>query len=164
MGQSEDRQTAAALRAHDRVAASGLENTKFVISSGSNSLRLLSTLNAGASIALLAFIGSIAGKSTPVFSSVTVFIKPMIFFGLGLLASAAATGGMYFAQYFYGLAVARMQFDWSHPYVHETDGSKRMHGWGVFFHVVTVILALGSFCLFGVGIYRCMLLIEGAKL
>ena len=63
----------AAIRAHNANLQKVIEGFKVVISTGSNALRLLGTFNAGGIIALLGFLGAIAGKEKPVFANAGVF-------------------------------------------------------------------------------------------
>ena len=96
---------------------SSLEMFKSVIASGQNSLRACMLINAGACIALLAFIGNLASSAdTRLF--IPQLAGVMLWFVIGVLVVSIAYGATYWTQ---------------HCYKHNEDGK-----WGVRWHAVTV--------------------------
>jgi len=164
MTQSVQPNTDAAIRQHEVLTQARVEGFKSVINSATAALRLLATINAGGILALLAFIGSIAGKDHKVFESVTLFSAPITNFGIGLVLSVAATCGMYLAQFFFALESANLRQDYQFPFVHKTAASKRLSILGIAFQISTIIAAFVSFFFFIYALCKCVALIELAKL
>jgi hypothetical protein len=99
-----EQQAREARRAVDQAFANAavMESRKAAVSAGTESLKLLATFNAGGLIALLGFLGAVAGKS--VIYGPGVFITPMLWFGAGLLLSALAIIALYGARHYYAEA------------------------------------------------------------
>lgn len=160
----EQRGYEAAIRAHGLTTGAITENFKVVLSAASAALRVLLTINAGGVIALLGFIGAIAGKDKRVFASADVFSAPMSAFGLGMLLAAAATGLIYFAQMFFGLAFTKRRFDYVHPYVHVTPESALWLKLGYALQAVTIIISFSSFLAFALGLWLAKTIVVSAQL
>jgi hypothetical protein len=122
------------------------------------------TINAGGVIALLAFVGTIAGKKERVFESIQPFILPMTLFGLGLICAAIASGGMYFAQACFANVPLALKHDFVHPYVHKTPKSERWTRVGKCFQYGNIAFGLASLILFIVALYSCRTLLMTARL
>jgi hypothetical protein len=146
----------AANRTYDTWARTRTDLFNSVIATGSYILRVLNTINAGALIALLAFMGSTAGKTDGALPYITHFAHPMKLLYIGLLLSVGATAGMYFAQLFYALSAQKRRFDLQHPYAHKTVVSKVLNIAGMLFHFITIASAALSFAAFTVSIYECI--------
>ena len=78
---------------------------------------------------------------------------PLLIFVAGIAASAFASGGTYFTNYLYVAASSLRFWDYKHPYVYDTRGSRICARIGELFHVVSVILVLCSYGLFVYGAY-----------
>jgi hypothetical protein len=110
-----------------------LEMFRSVMESAKSALSTSILVNGGASVALLALIGNLAGKSP----AISPLVQPglasaMAAFALGVLLGALATGGTYCSQYLY-------QRQW----------------WsvGAVFHTLTASLVVASYVAFAAGIY-----------
>lgn len=112
-----------------------LEFLRTVVNYGQAALKSSILVNGGASAALLAFIGKIWGEhySHEVVSSLTLAILLFVF---GVLSGAIASGTAYITNYCY---------------------SERHNTTAVVFHVLTLILVIGSYILFGIGAYKSYL-------
>jgi len=106
-----------------------IEMLRSVITYGAAALKSATLINGGAAVALLAFIGNIWGKGIKVVA-VEPLTNSIYYFSFGVLLAAIGTAGSYFAQYYYN-----------------EDHEKT----GVAFHVITVLLVIGSYVLFGLG-------------
>ncbi|MEY9573002.1 hypothetical protein ABIE88_000578 [Bradyrhizobium diazoefficiens] len=160
----EQRNHEAAVRAHEQTTAAIGENFKVVLSSAGAAVRVLLTINAGGVIALLGFIGAIAGKEKKIFASADIFIPPMTSFGIGVMLAAAATGLIYFAQMAFGAAQSMRRFDFDHPYVHVTPRSTKARRIGYVLQFVTISIAIGSFIAFAIGLWLSKTIVVGAQL
>ncbi len=114
---------------YDAVQAHNREMLRAVITYGQTTLKSTILINGGAAAALLAFIGNVWDSSL---SSATVsgLTNSVLLFSSGVLAAAIGTAFTYCTQYCYA------------------EGWKK---WGVAFHIVTVLLVLLAFGLFGYG-------------
>jgi hypothetical protein len=120
---------------YDAVQAHNREMLRAVIAYGQATLKSTILINGGAAAALLAFIGNVWDSSL---SSATVsgLTNSILLFSAGVLAAAFGTASTYFTQYCYA------------------EGWKK---WGIAFHVITVLLVLLAFGLFGYGAHEAYL-------
>jgi hypothetical protein len=148
--------------AHATHSTGNSESFKATIAAGAAALRTYITINAGAAIAILAFVGNIAGKDGKVFPSVHPFILPMAIFGFGVLSAAVALGTTYLGQMVFSWSSGKYKLDFHHPYVHETAESKRWHGWGRLAQIFSIALGVLSAALFIVGFCECISILRSA--
>lgn len=154
----------AAVKQHDVIRSLAAENFKVAIAAAASALRVLLTVNAGGALALLGFIGAVAGKEKKVFDSVSVFAYPMSLFGVGVIFAVFSTCCMYFAQGCFTYQVSAQELTLNHPYVSSTPASQCWKKIGTFFQVSSILSAIGSFGVFIVGVYECRNLILMARL
>jgi hypothetical protein len=147
---------------HSVHADGNNESFKATIAAGAVALRTYITINAGAAIALLAFVGNIAGKDGKVFPSVHPFISPMAIFGLGVLSGAIALGTTYIGQAIFTTATSKITMDFVHPYLHDTDESKQWNWWGRVIQILSILLGALSVALFIVGFAECIVILSDA--
>lgn len=140
------------------------EGFKVTIGAAAAALRVLLTVNAGGALALLAFVGAIAGKHKPVFDSPNVFAYPLSLFGSGVILAVFATCCMYFAQGSFMNRSGKQTLTLDFPHTLETSVSQRWRTVGITFQISSIISSLISFCVFVVGIYACRDLVLTAKL
>lgn len=107
-----------------------LEMLRSVIETAKTALTTSILVNGGASVALLALVGTLSAGKSPTAVSVAL-VYALVSFACGVLLGAIATGATYFTQYCY-----EQQFRRS----------------AVGFHVFTVLLILGSYIAFAVGV------------
>jgi len=161
---AEQRNYDSANRAYDRAVNSSAELFKSVIAAASGALRVLLVINAGGAIALLGFVGAIAGKDKHVFASSAVFVPPFSAFGIGLLLAAGASCLMYFAQAAFALSLRKKYFDYRHPWLHDTLASKQLNKIGVCLQIITIGFAILSFAAFTIGLCEGRYLISSVQL
>jgi hypothetical protein len=120
---------------YDAVHAHNREMLRAVIAYGQATLKSTILINGGAAAALLAFIGNVWDSSL---SSATVsgLTNSVLLFSSGVLAAAFGTAFTYCTQYCYA------------------EGWKKR---GIVFHIVTVLLVLLAFSLFGYGTHEAYL-------
>lgn len=160
----EQRRYDGATKQHDYVRSLAAENFKVTITAAASALRVLLTVNAGGALALLGFIGAIAGKEKRVFDSASAFACPISLFGAGIILAVFATCCMYFAQGAFSYHVSAQKLTLDHPFISSTPASRRWKYIGTCFQVGSILGALGSFLVFIVGIYECRSLILLARL
>jgi hypothetical protein len=81
-----------------------VEARKAAVAAGTEAIKLVAAFNAGGLIALLGFLGAIAGKPSKVIYGTGVFETPMIWLGSGLLLGAISLILLYFARHFFAEA------------------------------------------------------------
>jgi hypothetical protein len=109
-----------------------IEKARWILAAAKTALTTSILVNGGATVALLAFLGNLYAKSTS--ASVTVqplFVWSLISFAIGVLAGAVATGTTYASEHCYAVAWKR---------------------WGRFFQVLTIVLVVGTYIAFLVGV------------
>lgn len=106
-----------------------------VLDYGKHALNAVMLINAGASVALLSLIGSLTTATTP--DAGSEFARPLLYFVLGVVCSALASGGSYCTQFFYA------------ERTDQTVGKR--------FHIATVIFVISSYGLFIAGAFACYL-------
>ena len=139
--------------AHSRAAAWRESLNGHTAESSNQAIKAAGIINGGAAVALLALIGNMVDKDATATISGEVIGFSLIIFVAGIAASAFASGGAYFTNYLYVAASSRRIWDYKHPYVHDTRGSRICAWTGGLFHVVSVILVLFSYGFFVYGAY-----------
>lgn len=136
-----------ALRVHE-VHYSYLEKgNEAIISSGEAAVKNLFLMHGGALVAMLTFTSGLLGNSKSGLSA-DGLVGPMMHFSIGLAAATAASAGTYLTNYCYVAGEQRRKLTWEHPYIEESAASKWWLHAGVLFHVLTIMLAIGSLLLF----------------
>jgi hypothetical protein len=119
---------------HKAVADWHNENTKSVISMSQASIRLLVTINAGAAVALLAFLGNAINKNAGTVAG--FFSGSLAVFAAGVAVASLVSIASYTTQFLYGRE------------------SEKAVGWGGVLHGITYILGFISLGLFVAGCFR----------
>jgi hypothetical protein len=96
------------------------EQTKSLISMSQYAIRLVLTINAGAAVALIAFLGNAVGKNASAVAE--LFARPLVVFGIGVTIAALVSVGSYVTQFLYG-----------------EDESTRAQSWAVRLHIGSLI-------------------------
>lgn len=114
-----------AQRAHDRNSELFDTANAAAIKSAEEAIKAGILMNGGSSVAMLAFIGTLASKDQLVAQQITLLAKPMICFASGVVAAVVCACFAYLTN----IAVARVLSShvaaWEHPYVKEGPKSKR---------------------------------------
>ena len=114
--------------------AQRLELFRSVIAAGQNALKTSLLMNGGGSVALLAFIGHLSTSSQS--SKVPLLAQSLCLFVFGVLSITVASGFTYLSQFFYA---------------GELGWGRNM---GYLMHVLSVLLAIGSYFLFAWGVFE----------
>lgn len=145
----------AAERAHDTEEEYGLRTNEATINAANFVLRALLIINGGAAIALLAFIGNLVPPSEYAnLPKINPCITSLMWFALGVAVTAFAMAFAYFTNFFYGSASVERTRSYEHPYIHETQKSRRWIKIGLTFHGIAVVFGLIAVVFFMLGIYE----------
>jgi hypothetical protein len=109
-----------------------LENTRALVQLSPNALRAAALINAGAAVAILAYLGSKAGEGVHIAS----FGPALAWFAVGIVTATLAAGTAYWAQLWLGSAEERDQQRGRWPYG------------------VTIVLYLAGVLFFGLGCWK----------
>jgi hypothetical protein len=119
------------LKEHEHYLAWHLENNRSIISMSQSAVRLIATANAGAAVALLAFLGNALAKDEHVVAS--QFAGPLLTFAMGVVVAALVAAASYLTQLLYGNEDPKWQ-----------TCARRLHGF-------TIIIWLGALLIFAGG-------------
>jgi hypothetical protein len=149
----EDINREAALRVHDRESDFWKTNNDAAIKSGEEAIKALILINGGSSVAMLAFIGTLASKDQHTSQQIATLARPLVWFasGVGLAVVAACFS------YFTNISIARLSRSrlrtWEHPYLEDGNRSRR---WGIIVEVlrmVAIAMAALSLATFFCGVW-----------
>jgi hypothetical protein len=88
------------LKEQEHYLAWRLENSRSIISLSQSAIRVIATANAGAAVALLAFLGNALAKDAHVVAA--HFAGPLLTFAIGLVVAVLVGGASYVTQLLYG--------------------------------------------------------------
>ena len=125
-----------------------VEMSRSVISTAQSALKSSVLINGSAAAGTLAFIGGI-WDGPGLVTAVGPLATALCHFALGVLASGSGTVTTYLTQFFYS----------RQPY--SCQNSRIWYRFGFGFHVVSLILVVASFILFGLGSYCAYRAIAG---
>ncbi|RQH15708.1 hypothetical protein [Bradyrhizobium sp. RP6] len=144
----------AAERAHDQETVFGKSANDAAVKSGEEALRAMILINGGSSVAMLAFIGTMASKDLVAPTQLDIISAPLICFAGGLVAAMIATAGAYFTNLMIAGSSNRKQREYEQPFVRPTRSS-RIHNWfGEVFRYVAILAAAGSIVCFAWGVIK----------
>ncbi len=142
-----------AIRAHDRELEFFDTNNSAAIKSGEEAIKALTLINGGSSVAMLAFVGTLASKDQYTSEQLALVASPLIWFAIGVgLAVAAACLSYFSNRAIAALSLTRVR-TWQHPYIADGERSK---GWRVIQTVLvglTILAATLSLASFGRGLW-----------
>ena len=139
----------AAERAHDMVDDYCRQVNEATIQSGQNTLRMTMLINGGAAVAVLAFLGSLAGKVD--MDQVSRLASTIVWFASGVAASVVGMAAAYFTNYSHVSLGQSRDKVWEAPYFVDTDATWWWNVASNIFHVIAVLAAIVSIGLFIVG-------------
>lgn len=113
---------------HRIVADWKSEQTKSLISMSQSAIRLLATINAGAAVALIAFLGNAIGKNAGIVAD--LFAGCLATFAVGIIVATLVSFGSYITQLLYGEESANSQ-KWARR-LHKVTFAASVVGLGVF--------------------------------
>lgn len=139
-----------ARNAHAEYHATRSELFKSVLEFSHSSLRAVSYLNGGATLAALALIGSIIDSPMQQ-KTYSPLINAITWFGAGLFMASVASALGYFAQYSYQEANNKRELVWKYPYVIDTKKTVTWERFGTAFHIICIIIVSLSYASFVCG-------------
>jgi hypothetical protein len=149
----EDANREDARRAHDREADFFDVNNNAAIKSGEEAIKALTLINGGSSVAMLAFIGTLASRGQYTSQQLSLISSPLIWFAAGVGLGVAASCLSYFSN----RAIAQLSYTrlrtWQHPYIVGGPKTKR---WAIIQATLvslTILVALLSLASFGRGVW-----------
>jgi hypothetical protein len=89
------------LKEQEHYLAWHLENARSIISMSQSAVRVIATANAGAAVALLAFLGNALAKDAHLVAE--HFAAPLLTFAIGVVIAVLVGGSSYVTQLFYGV-------------------------------------------------------------
>ena len=88
------------LKEHESYLAWHLENSRSIISMSQSAVRIITTANAGAAVALLAFLGNALAKDSHLVAA--LFAPALVTFAGGVVVAVLVAGSSYLTQMYYG--------------------------------------------------------------
>jgi hypothetical protein len=138
------------LKDHEHYLDWHLENNRSIISMSQTAVRLIATANAGAAVALLAFLGNALAKSANIVAS--QFAGSLLTFAIGVVVAALVAASSYLTQLLYGDEKPKMQ-TWA----------RRLHGFSIFLWLCALLVFAGG-CIETYNAVRSAVQTQGAKM
>jgi hypothetical protein len=149
----EDTYRELALRAHDRESEFFKTNNDAAIKAGEEAIKALTLINGGSSVAMLAFVGTMASKDQFAAQQIATLARPLIWFAFGVGFSVASAGLTYFANRAIAVLSHTHARTWQFPYIVAGEKSKRWRLIVGALQVLTVCVAALSLASFGWGVW-----------
>jgi len=144
----------AAERAHDETTAFGKSANDAAVKSGEEAIKAMILINGGSSVAMLAFIGTMASKEIVSPGQLVQISAPLGFFAGGLIAAMIAAAAAYFTNLMIAGSSNRLQREYEFPFLRPTSSSRRHHIAGEVFRYIAVLAAATSIGCFGWGVVK----------
>lgn len=144
----------AAERAHDDEMTFGQRANDAAIKAAEEAIKAVILINGGSSVAMLAFIGTLASKdifSSPQLSQITA---PLLCFGWGVALGVVASAAAYFTNLMIAGSSSRKDREYETPFLRSTRSSGRHRIAGEVFRYIGVVAMAGSIFCFGWGLVK----------
>lgn len=141
-------QIKAAERAHADELAFGAKANDAAVKAGEEAIKAAMLVNGGSSVAMLAFVGTLASRDALSSAQLTEIVRPLLWFGAGVATSVIAAAASYFTNLFIADASGRRAREYAPPFVRHTTGSRRGVATAEIFRcvgVLAVALSIASF-------------------
>lgn len=138
----------AAERAHDLETEFGSRANEAAIKAAEEAIKASILINGGSSVAMLAFIGTLASKDVLSPVHLAEITRPLIWFGAGVALAAVGAAAAYFTNLMIAETSNRKQREYEVPFLRATRSSNRHRLVGGIFRycgVVAVTASLGCF-------------------
>lgn len=142
----------AAERAHDDETEFAKGANQAAIKAAEEAIKATLLINGGSSVAMLAFIGTIASKDVFAPSHLMQIAKPLIVFGAGVALSVVGAACAYFCNLMIAGSASRKTRHYEEPFLRPTPSSRRHWLWGEIFRYCGVIAVLGAIVCFVAGL------------
>ncbi|TFV69434.1 hypothetical protein E4K64_33425 [Bradyrhizobium frederickii] len=149
-----DIQFRAAERAHDSAATFAKEANSAAVKAAEEAIKAMILINGGSSVAMLAFIGTLASKDLLSPAQLARVASPLFYFGSGVASAVIAAAFAYFTNLMIAGSSTRMSRSYDHPYLLDTPSSIKRRYFGEVFRYLGVVAALASIGCFIFGLYR----------
>lgn len=144
----------AAERAHDQKTEFARQLNDAAMRDAQAVIRIVLLLNGGAAIAVLAFGGSLASKTSYPLAQLGGVISNSLWFVFGALSTAFAAAFAYLTNGCYAATWASTAPVWSYPYLEVTKKSKWYERAAWLFHILAVVTIIVGIVLFIVGMFK----------
>ncbi len=126
-------------------------------------IRIILVLNGGAAIALLAFVGALASRSTILLLEVGGISRHISRFIFGVIASSVAAMLAYATNFAYTASARFRVNNWEWPYVAETHRSRLLlyTGWAI--HLLGILCAMAGLGFFIYGAHKIQRVLGNLK-
>lgn len=143
----------AAERAHDDETAFGKGANDAAIKAAEEAIKAMILINGGSSVAMLAFIGTLASKDLLTPAQLSQFTAPLHCFGYGVAAAVIAATAAYFTNLMIAGSSNRKGREYEQPFLRPTPSSKRHWAAGEIYRYIAVIAAAASIGCFVWGLF-----------
>jgi hypothetical protein len=144
----------AAERAHDNATAFGKGANEAAVKAAEEAIKAMILINGGSSVAMLAFIGTLASKELLSPGHLTQITSPLLYFGSGVASATIASAAAYFTNLMIAGSSTRMAREYDHPYLRDTSSSIRHRYAGEIFRYIGVAAVIVSITCFILGLVK----------
>jgi hypothetical protein len=148
----------AAERAHDNILEFGRKANEAAVKAAEEAIKAVILINGGSSVAMLAFIGTLASKELLPASQLSQITGPLFWFGAGVASAVFGSAAAYFTNLMIAGSANRMRWEYEHPFVRDNASSKRHRVAGEVFRYIGVVAVIASIVCFVTGLIKA----EGA--
>jgi hypothetical protein len=148
-----DRNRRAAERQHDLVDDLGKRLTEASTRDAQEAIKVALLINSGAAVAILAFISTLASRSSITLANLKAITNNLYWFMGGIISSGITAACAYLSNILYAGHLMRRDKLWEHPYVKENAGSQRMLRGAIFSNWLGLLLFWTALALFIRGVY-----------
>jgi hypothetical protein len=142
-----------AKRAHDTNREFHDDINREAVVASNLTLRTLVIINGGAAIAVLTFLGGVAAKDRIDFTQVGLVAGTIKWFAFGVALAVFGMALSYLTHFATASIASSMVKSWEHPYVADGPKTKAWRRTNRVFHILAVVVAIGSLFLFLVGMF-----------
>lgn len=141
-------------RAHDANRDYFNRLIEHTVQSGTNTVRMATTINGGAAVAVLAFMANTFATKTDVQAcDLSIYSEPLFAYSLGVILSVFAIGFSYFTNLTIANSVSSMETHWQYPFVRPTKQTENYKWRGRWLGRITTLCVVASIGCFVLGTY-----------
>jgi hypothetical protein len=157
---SDDRNIRAAERQHDLNTDLSKRLIEASTRDAQEAIKIVFIINSGAAVAILAFIATLASRSSITLANLKAVIHSLYWFTGGIIFAAITSVLAYLCNQFYSAHLSSLDKIWKHPYVRENARSQRELRLGRIFNWIALALGVVALALFIRGVYVAARAIE----
>jgi hypothetical protein len=140
-------------REHDKGREFHTYINKSAMEGANLALKTLVLINGGAAVAILTFLGALAGKDKADFAQIGIVAYTLRYYATGVALAVAGMAFAYLTQYCAAVYLGTKTFHYDHPFIRETERSRTFKRLNILFHVLSFACALISLSAFIVGMW-----------